>query len=167
MNYLQEDLNVSLFDNKSCKPIQVNPEDLVDMDLSSNSHLSYEKISIKSYLNGVIRDCLLSEVKKSGSTDSVVVLNLGSGVVMSHPNRSFLMSDGTYKCAKDIKRLDKLMGVATPVIVEHVDEELLIDEVESFDLLTKPECDNFLLDTGVFAGKLILGVSDGSKTLSL
>lgn len=167
MSYTKEELGISLFENTSSKPKMINPEDLLEEDLTFNSSKSYNKITVKSMVNDIIRDSLVTGVLSKGSSDTIVVIELEDGAIMSHPDRLFLMMDGSYRSAGELTRSDKLRGITTSVNIKDVTEIPLIDKIYSFDLVTDPDCGNILLSSGVFAGNVTKGVSEGSETLSL
>lgn len=175
MSYLQEELNISLFDNKSSNPTKMNPEDLVDLDLSDNSSKSYNKTTVRTYDNGIIKDVLITGVESMGSAITAISIDLGCDKILSNPDRLFLMSDGSYKLAKDIKKLDKLMGISSDMVVNDVEEIPLMERIYTFDIFTEPYCENVLLSSGAFAGRILRevegdltkGVSEGFESLSL
>lgn len=171
MSYLPEKINISLFSKGSSSPTPVNPEELVDLDLSENSNFAKRGCYVSSmHKSSVVKNCLVTGVKKVGDTSNVVTIDVGEGVdtIKCSPNRLIMLYKGGYKMAKDLRKSDQLMGVCSPVSIVNIHEELLPDSVDVYDIITDPECENYITTSGVFIGKVLLKeVLKSLETLSM
>lgn len=139
---------------------EITMEDLKDGIISGNEYYTYCKSSDGSVKKTKINACWISK-----RTNNLVEVSIDNGSkTRCTPDHKFMMRDGSYKEAKDLKESDSLMSYLSNHNVIEVKFTDLDEEVPVYDLNVEDESHNFLLADGeVFVhncGKTLFSISE-------